>query len=174
MYSGGFPPGNGHDGYVASKWAAEKVLASATQELDLRVVLHRPAKAFGATTNVPDEILNELLSLARLSQRKPDLDGLTGSIGIVPLERIAGDIVRSLFDKAINLSHPEVLTHSNALNVSIKDFADKITQDEAVSKLEGMPALKWMGLAKKMGWSQFMVGHEISMTNSKDHIVSTR
>ncbi|KDB27634.1 hypothetical protein H109_00584 [Trichophyton interdigitale MR816] len=158
MYSGCFPPANGHDGYIASKWAAEKVLANATQELDLRVVLHRPAKASGATTNVPDEIINELLSLA----------------STVPLERIAGDIARSLFDENVKLGHPEVLTHSSSLNVSIKDFADKITQDKAVSKLEGMPPLKWMGLAKKMGWSQFMVGHEISMNNSKDHIVSTR
>ncbi|EFE41543.1 hybrid PKS-NRPS enzyme, putative [Trichophyton verrucosum HKI 0517] len=128
LYSGGFPPASGHDGYVASKQ----------------------------------------------SQRKPDLDGLTGSIGIIPLERIAGDIVRTLFDEATKLSHPEVITHSSTLNVSIKGFADKIKQDEAVSKLEGMPALKWMGLAKKKGWSQFMVGHEISMSNSKDHIVSTR
>ncbi|EFQ98465.1 lovastatin nonaketide synthase [Nannizzia gypsea CBS 118893] len=175
MYSGSFPPTNGHDGYVASKWAAEKVLANAANELGLRAVLHRPTKAPGAITTAPDEILNELLALVKQAQRRPDLEGLSGSLGIVPLERIAGKIVGSIFDtESIESGHPEVLAHSSALNVSIKDFADKILQDKSLSTLEGMPALKWMGVAKKMGWSQFMVGHEISMTNSKDQIVSTR
>ncbi|KAK2848537.1 NRPS [Arthroderma sp. PD_2] len=174
-YSFNSPPTNGSDGYVASKWAAEKVLANAVNELGLKTVVHRPTKAPGNISDAPAEILDELLSLAKQAQKKPDLDGLSGSLGIVPLERITGDIMKSIFDtELINSDQLEIVAHSSALNVNIKDFADKASQDMDIATLEGMPALKWMGVAKKMGWTQFMVGHEIFMNNSENEIVSTR
>ncbi|PGH17239.1 hypothetical protein AJ80_04881 [Polytolypa hystricis UAMH7299] len=173
-YSSSAPPVDGSDGYVASKWAAEKLLANAAEQLGLKIVVHRPVKEHGISL-APPEMLDELLTLARKIRKRPMLDGLGGTLGIVPVENIVHNISAALFDATLlQTGEPKIVPHSSALNVDVRAFAEKMIEDEEVLKMEGMPALKWMGVAKKMGWSQFMVGQEILMGNGADQIVSRR
>ncbi|KAL1618817.1 putative Hybrid PKS-NRPS biosynthetic cluster [Neofusicoccum ribis] len=176
-YEGAVPPVDGADGYVASKWAAEGVLRSAVEAVEgLEVVVHRPVRAGTEVRVAPEEVLDELVTLAKGLGKRPVLEGLGGSLGVVPIEKIVGDVIGVLFNErdTRNEGGVRVVEHVATLNVDIRAFADSVAADEELMKLEGMDALTWTGEAKKAGWSMFMVSQEIVMKKEGETVVSRR
>jgi hybrid polyketide synthase/nonribosomal peptide synthetase ACE1 len=171
-YESTSPPSDGSDGYVASKWAAERMLANASSELGLPCVAHRPTMASGGVSDAPVEVLDELMDLAKQLQKKPLLDGLSGSLGIIPGNVIAKNVADAIFSQAA--TGFEIIPQYSAFNADVKSLHDRVKADTELEALEGVPALKWMGMAKKKGWSQFMVGQELTMSNAGEQVISRR
>ncbi|GME27721.1 hypothetical protein AJ80_04881 [Neofusicoccum parvum] len=169
-YGAGTPPVDGSDGYVSSKWAAERVLQKAAAEAGVEVVLHRPVKSDDAAA-APLEALDELMALARQMGKRPVLDGLSGTLGVVPLSQIVDELAGGLFERSAGV---KVVSHGSSVNVDIAVFASAVAKDEDVMGLDGMSALKWTGVAKKMGWSMFMLAQEIFMDKAGERVVSKR
>ncbi|KAK0645251.1 Polyketide synthase-nonribosomal peptide synthetase [Lasiodiplodia hormozganensis] len=169
-YGSETPPVDGSDGYVSSKWAAEKILQKAAAQVGIEVVVHRPMKSDEAGA-APVEALEELMVLARQMGKRPALDGLSGTLAIVPLSQIVDALAEGLFERSSGVKH---LSHGSSFNVDIAEFAAAVMKDDEIMKLEGMSALKWTGVAKKMGWSKFMLAQEIFMEKEGGRVVSKR
>lgn len=169
-YGSETPPVDGSDGYVSSKWAAEKVLQKAAAQAGIEVVVHRPMKSDEAPA-APVGALDELMTLARQMGKRPALDGLSGTLAIVPLSKIVDVLAEGLFERSSGVKY---LNHGSSFNVDIAEFATAVTKDEDIMKLEGMSALKWTGVVKKMGWSMFMLAQEIFMEKEGGRVVSKR
>ncbi|KAB2571139.1 PKS-NRPS hybrid synthetase psoA [Lasiodiplodia theobromae] len=182
-YSGGVPPADGSDGYVASKWAAERFLEKVVAEgvvPGLEVVVHRPQGAETEARPAPAEVLAELVGLAKQVGRRPVLEGVAGSLGVLPVREILGGVARAVFGEEEEEEEGEeggkikVVDHVATMNVDIGAFAESVAGDEELMRLEGMDALTWTGEVKKAGWSMFMVSQEIVMMKEGDAIVSKR
>ncbi|KAH7043968.1 polyketide synthase [Macrophomina phaseolina] len=173
------PPGDGSDGYVASKWAAERFLENAAAEMaGLQVIVHRPLKPDGAEARpAPEDVLGELVGLAKGLGRRPVLEGLAGSLGVVPIVDVVEGVAQALFGAGDGLEREgelKVMRHVATMNVDIGAFAESVAADGELMELEGMDALTWTGEAKKAGWSMFMVSQEIVMAKGGEVVVSKR
>lgn len=173
------PPADGSDGYVASKWAAERFLERVVEGgvvEGLDVVVHRPRGDAGMEARpAPAEVLGELVGLAKRVGRRPVLEGVAGSLGVVPVAEIVGGVARAVFGEEEGAGQKiKVVDHVATMNVDIGAFAESVKEDEELMGLEGMDALTWTGEIKKAGWSMFMVSQEIVMMKEGDAIVSKR
>jgi hybrid polyketide synthase/nonribosomal peptide synthetase ACE1 len=112
------------------------------------------------------------MDLAKQLQKKPLLDGLSGSLGIIPGNVIAKNVADAIFSQAA--TGFEIIPQYSAFNADVKSLHDRVKADTELEALEGVPALKWMGMAKKKGWSQFMVGQELTMSNAGEQVISRR
>lgn len=172
------PPTDGSDGYVASKWAAERFLEKAVVAVPgLDVVVHRPRmRAEMEARPAPVDVVEELVGLAKSVGRRPVLEGVAGSLGVLPVGEIVGGVARAVFgeEQEEDAGKIRVVDHVATMNVDIGAFAESVAGDEDLMGLEGIDALTWTGEIKKAGWSMFMVSQEILMTKEGDAIVSKR
>lgn len=98
-----YPPrGDGSDGYVASKWASERILERTSTDLDLPVWIYRPSSITGAGAP-PMDVMQNVLKFSRDMCAVPDLQGWEGFFDFIDVERVAKGIVGSV---VLNRPHP--------------------------------------------------------------------
>ncbi|THC90624.1 hypothetical protein EYZ11_009922 [Aspergillus tanneri] len=89
-----FPPLDGSDGYIAGKWASERILSRA-EDLGLRGFVHRPTTMVG--DGVPDtDLLDTVMRYSRKMKAVPRFT-CDGMIDMVCVREVARGIVQSLY-----------------------------------------------------------------------------
>ncbi|KAL2167663.1 hypothetical protein VTG60DRAFT_964 [Thermothelomyces hinnuleus] len=156
------------DGYMASKWVAERYLARAAHVTGLRATTHRPSEA--PASDKEKEILEAMAKdMVRLSASlgvRPGYARLSGSIDVGRLEEVAGAVA----DQVVSSSSSETqglrtVSYPGLARIQVKDlaaFAEGLlakgdADSEAVKQLPTVPALHWVGLAKKAGLFEWLL-----------------
>ncbi|KAK9772055.1 hypothetical protein SCAR479_11218 [Seiridium cardinale] len=95
-----FPPADGSNGYVSSKWTSERLLERLSQSVaGLRVVVHRPSNITG--DDVPSQdIVHSVLRYSALLHAVPDLGADFGSFDLIGVKTAAQNIVKDVVDVA--------------------------------------------------------------------------
>ncbi|KAH8664687.1 hypothetical protein BX600DRAFT_481641 [Xylariales sp. PMI_506] len=166
------------DGYVSSKWVAERYLANAARQTGLCVMTHRPTKSTPspamngqfsdtiADNNVklaePEQAqLRQILQLSPSLGVRPNFAGISGLFHVAPLNKVARDIAAA----AAGLQSPKrdangdqgglcVINHPGTANARPAalgtGFEHSLKQpaNEALRELPMVPALRWVGMAK--------------------------
>ena len=172
------PPTDGSNGYVATKWAAEKLLSRAATELGLPVSIHRPlATPIEGSASPPQQLLDQLSALAKKMQIQPSFDGVQGSIDLIPIDTVVERMCAS-FSGGVSSQSPREISHRSEMRIEIRAMVDHMRRDEALGVLETLPALEWVGRAKKNGFGYFIASQDIAMSrgggNSGVALVSRR
>ncbi|KAI9934804.1 hypothetical protein ASPWEDRAFT_175532 [Aspergillus wentii DTO 134E9] len=175
----GAPPQDGSDGYVASKWAAERFLTNVSEQLQLPVVLHRfgPVPGMGPNTDnaelESDEMMNESLVLCNRLQVRPAVHLLNGWLDLVPANLVARDITAAVFDKT-NDSKLIKLSHAASTRTTWSRFRQEVEQNAELKSLPEMSALAWIGEAKKVGMSHAMTSHHLVIQTETGDLFTRR
>ncbi|RAL02587.1 uncharacterized protein BO80DRAFT_443386 [Aspergillus ibericus CBS 121593] len=175
----GTPPQDGSDGYVASKWAAERFLTKVSEQLQLPVTLHRfsPVPGMEPTTeNVApdsDEVINEMVAITNRLQLRPALHLVNGWLDLVPSDSIARDITAAVLDRADDATLT-TLSHAGAMRSTWFRFRQVIEGDEELMKLPEISALLWIGQAKKAGMSYVMASHHLLIQTETGDLFTRR
>jgi hybrid polyketide synthase/nonribosomal peptide synthetase ACE1 len=153
------PPTDGSDGYVASKWASEEILEQAVQKFGLSVTVHRPTKA--EFTEQPDEQLTgELARMIHELQAVPTDGGWNGSFTLVS----ASDVAHSITEKVVTEESSEgtrrILGYEAAMTVDTAGMESAIQKVEGYQDLEQVPAIRWLGRAKKHGFGYLVAAQD--------------
>lgn len=173
------PQGDGTDGYVASKWASERVLeelsracASACDACDARaqqVVIHRPSHILrkgDLEAATGDNVLENLLELCKVMRKAPQSLKIKGFLNLVELEKCAEGIMEAVVSStstsqlprsSSNIScgsgsHVRYLHHIGERNVPLHDIKGFIEQDEE-GRVDLITTKEWTDLAEKSGLS---------------------
>lgn len=188
---------NSADGYIASKWVAERFLASLAMESGLLITAHRPTMAVNedvkalqdideAGAGEPEEkMARGMLTLSKLLSVRPDFARLGGTLDVVKVEEVADSVITHLFksftqeaDMAVAMG---IVTHPGKVKIQIKLLAERteelFTKDEnkAVWKLPAVPALHWIGLAKKARlFEWFVTAMDLIVTDEEGRKIVTR
>ncbi|KAK0383741.1 hypothetical protein NLU13_9652 [Sarocladium strictum] len=191
---GSLPLPSPDDGYVSSKWVAERYLAKAARLAGLHVTVHRPTQVGGADAHTgPEQDVTEteaamvqamLLVTPRLGIQ-PDFAHLGGWLDIAPIEDVAGVVAASVAAEP----EPEVLG-SKALHIvnlpgtsrvrtdALALHTRKLLEDprnEAVRKLPTVSGLHFVGVAKKAGlFGWVLTAQEIVVKDEKGQKIVTR
>jgi amino acid adenylation domain-containing protein/thioester reductase-like protein len=82
----------GITGYVASKWAGERLLCNAAEQMGSRVWIHRPMYIIGEDAPMTD-LVNAILAFSIKMKLVPDLSHWNGSFDLVAVRNVAADVV---------------------------------------------------------------------------------
>ncbi|EAQ90443.1 hypothetical protein CHGG_02378 [Chaetomium globosum CBS 148.51] len=160
------------DGYLASKWVAERYLARAVREAGLRATAHRPSGAVPASEREGKEVLaamaGDMLRLSASLGVRPDYARLSGSFDVGRLEDVAAAVVGEVTGGLGGQGGEEgmgVVEYPGMASVQIRELAEYAemllknggAEAEAVKGLPMVPALHWVGLAKRAGLFEWLL-----------------
>ena len=163
------------NGYISSKWVAERYLARISRKTSTSITVHRPTHFVSseAKHNEPSEvtIARDIISISRQLGSQPDFSALDGTIDIVRLDSIADKVARevtgSLSPEASNLV---VVNHPGAFRISIQTLSRNVKQlleqsdNASVAELPKKSALYWVGDAKDADlFEWFFTSQELTM-----------
>ncbi|KAI1077856.1 hypothetical protein F5B20DRAFT_550573 [Whalleya microplaca] len=183
------PPTDGSDGYTASKWAGERLLAKVAEATGLKVTVHRPCAIVGP--NAPSEdALNALLRFSVTQGAVPRFRNLVGFLDFAPVSEVAANIVRvalqkhhgdnsvSFFDGCIlNVAEPAgdepplaIVHHSSGVETPVAEFRGRM------EKLHGrefreQDIVDWIAEAVKEGMDP-LISTYLEALVEKDQIIA--
>ncbi|KAK4140595.1 Nonribosomal peptide synthetase-like protein [Dichotomopilus funicola] len=163
------------DGYLASKWIAERYLtntaAAAASKGGVRVTAHRPTAASGGVDGDGKETLDKLArDMLRLSVElgvRPDYARLSGSFDVGVLESVASSLAHNIIQGQSDPQGARLkkVTYPGQARVEIPALAARAEEllaagGEEAEGVKGLPtvgALHWVGLAKKAGLFEWLL-----------------
>lgn len=184
-YDSTAPPQNGSDGYLSTKWAAEKFLQRFAAATETPVYIHRPESAATVkdVTSASSEaaaVLNELIMIAARMGLRPSFEGVNGSMHVIPVDHIA-QAIRQTVHKSINTrtGHDgndvvHMLHHKASIRIPVNDFEARLCLNDPVRLLPSFPLLDWFGKAKRRGFEYLVTAWELVMSSSSGTEVVSR
>lgn len=168
------PPTDGSDGYIASKWAAERFLKNAALMLGLQVKIHRPAPTNSPTVDA-SQALTSLINLMRSLGTRPDFATVGGYVDLAPISNVAESILASVITSdSTEGAGVDVVIHEGSMRVYTRDLAAHIESDVELNKLSAKSALEWFGDAKKAGFEFLITSQELTMQHEHGALLSRR
>ena len=144
------PPVDGSDGYVAAKWASERILEQASEQLGLPVFIHRPSNITGPDVGDRD-IIHNVWKWSESLRTVPDLvsAGANGAFDFVGVETCAKGITDSLLERP--LAGTVAYFHQSGDNViSVQDFKEYL-QRKGDAEVQLLPFDEWVDKAVQAG-----------------------
>ncbi|OAA66673.1 BcPKS5, polyketide synthase [Niveomyces insectorum RCEF 264] len=203
MESGaGRPRPDPADGYVASKWVAERYLANASRQVGLHVVAHRPTEAAAPATfdgpstptagpagqlnEAEQELVRHALQLSPTLGVRPNFAGIAGLFHLASLDEIAMAVAaasaavpqQSDEDSGAGfrvVNHPGTASaRADAMGALFEELLQR-PENSALQMLPAVPALRWVGLAKRASlFKWFFTSQELVVTDEHGHRVISK
>ncbi|KAK8016704.1 hybrid NRPS/PKS enzyme [Apiospora rasikravindrae] len=156
------PATDGSNGYVASRWASERILERASETLGVPVSVNRFLPTPEDNTTTPKEILDEFVRFVDLSAQFPDMSGWEGRIDMVPATQAS----TLLHDHAVADAAPKTAKFhhvQSTVAVHVAGLREHITKERGTAGLETMPGLRWIGRIKQLGFNYFLTTQEAAV-----------
>ncbi|GAB1212633.1 hypothetical protein ATERTT37_001777 [Aspergillus terreus] len=144
------PPVDGSDGYVAAKWASERILEQASERLGLPVFIHRPSNITGPDVGDRD-IIHNVWRWSEVLRAVPDLvaAGAKGAFDFVGVETCAKGITDTLFVQA-SAGHLAYIHQSGENVIPVEEFGECL-QRNGGADVELVPFDQWVDKAVQAG-----------------------
>lgn len=168
-------------GYVSSKWVAERYLASAAHHLGLQVTAHRPTKTAVDANHVNSTELTEaehalVRAYLEFSPRlgvRPDFARLGGTFDVAPVDDVAVAIATAVTKDESSgntlriLEYPGTAVLRTDITAAYAENLFQRKENKAIRSLPTVPALHWVGQAKRAGlFEWFITAQELVVTDS--------
>jgi hypothetical protein len=149
-----YPPVDGSDGYVASKWASEVFLEKVHRRFPGQIWIHRPSSITG--DNVPAlDIVHSVLRYSRLMKAVPDLAGSTGAFDFVHVDTVSKEIascaVTSTDREKIDSGNALIYIHQSGEEIVPVDQLKEYLEGSAVGSFRVLALQEWVTGAMERG-----------------------
>ncbi|KAL4757023.1 uncharacterized protein BDW70DRAFT_171762 [Aspergillus foveolatus] len=164
------PPVDGSEGYLASKWAVEKLLENANGKFSIPVYFHRPGPIppDGKQTVDQDTVFGEFLRVVRELRMHVTRESIKGHIDLIVLDELAlalrDQLISSVEDSN---SVGRFLHHYSNARVQMgewKAYMDKHNTTLTLDMVEFEHAVEWVGRAKKIGFPYMLAAQDFDMS----------
>ena len=172
------PPGDGSEGFTASKWASERFLENvATTVPGLDICIHRPCAVTGARAPSEDA-LNALLRYSKLMRSVPLFDNFDGFFDFRDVTEVAEQIASQVFsfaspDPASSSSSsspgPRFSHHSSGVKVPMGAFRARMEQIHQCPFRE-VELAEWIRGARELGIEALITTYLEAIVQKKERI----
>jgi hybrid polyketide synthase/nonribosomal peptide synthetase ACE1 len=154
------PPTDGSNGYVASKWAGERILEQANADFNIPVSIHRFVA--GGPEPPRDAVAPVMQWLAQHSEMhkiKPDIAGWRGHIDLLKMD----EATEALCDSLVGGSpRARFLHHESHVRLRECDMEAFVGVRKGRADMEEMELLDWFGRIKDDGFEYLLSSHMAS------------
>ncbi|KGO74905.1 Acyl transferase/acyl hydrolase/lysophospholipase [Penicillium italicum] len=185
--SGSTRPNSG-DGYISSKWVAERYLAKAARVTGIDVTVHRPTQVVGdALVPAGDELTEAEATMGRalllgspLLGIQPDFSHIHGWMDVALLTETATAIVSVITAEEVVASRKvRIVNHPGIARVRTAALAkyteDSLEEADETRKLPIASGLHFVGAAKRAGLFGWVItAQEITMTDDNGQKIVSR
>lgn len=177
FFSSGAAAPSTTDGYLLSKWVAEKFLETASAKLGLPVYVHTPRAAAPDTPATRDAaVIGAFVECARRVGARPGFDGFRGHIDLVEtgafIDRLMSAVFNEEDDAMGSVAHVPYYGVERA-DVE-RSIVARLSDHAEWQALPAMDPLLWMGEAKKAGFPYVLAAQDITMSSASGQVVSRR
>ncbi|KAL5052317.1 hypothetical protein BDW71DRAFT_202434 [Aspergillus fruticulosus] len=153
------PPLDGSHGYIAAKWASERMLETLAREHGVKVWIHRPSTIIregAAARNAAAALdwMNALVEYMVRLRAVPGLVNLRGALDLVSLKRVGGEILRRVMGNQIDGGDGVEYVHEVGDVVIPLDAMDKFVRERVGGshvQVGVVSVAEWAGRAVQAG-----------------------
>lgn len=158
------PPTDGSNGYIASRWASERMLERSAENMGVPISIYRflPSAQHASSK----QVLDQLVRFVDVSEVIPDLSGWEGRMDMVPATQAANWLAGSILPKAqskLTAATTQFFHHESPITINVGELRTQIQQERGDRGLERMPGLRWIGRIKELGFEYFLTSQEASV-----------
>lgn len=161
------PPRDGSDGYVASKWAGERVLERSAKALGIPSQVYRFLPASGQQSSEKQELLDTFVRFVDASGLTPDMSVWKGRVDLIPAEQIAqwlGESVTRTTTATAAADAAKFVHYESPVAIHTDELSAYIEQQRGgQTGLKPMPVLKWFGRIKALGFNYLLASQEATV-----------
>ena len=163
------PSTDGTDGYVATKWASERILERSAASLGVPSTVYRFLPALQQQPSQKQELLDAFVQLVDISGTTPDMSVWTGHLDLIPAEQVAQWLCDSITTTAATVATATQFSHyESPLAIHTDELSTYIKQQRGDREdLERMPLLKWFGRIKALGFNYVLASQEANVGGSE-------
>ena len=163
------PPEYGTDGYVATKWAGERILERSTASLRVPSTVYRFLPASQVQPSQKQELLDAIVRFVDESGLTPDLSVWTGRIDLIPAEWAAQWLCESVTSPAATVTAATQFSHyESPITVQTDELGRYLERQRGDrDNLGRMPILKWFGRIKALGFNYLLASQEAIVGGSE-------
>ena len=167
------PPVDGTEGYLATKWASERVLERSAASLAVLSFIYRLLPSAQVQSDQSKrEVLDEFIRCVDLAGALPDTTGWEGRIDLIPAELVAQWLCESILSqhsaRAANgtttvTSTAQFSHYESPITIEVAELKRYIEEQKGGLGLERLPVIKWMGRIKALGFAYVLASHEATV-----------
>ncbi|KAM3424169.1 hypothetical protein BST61_g11288 [Cercospora zeina] len=162
------PPVDGTSGYVASKWASEKYIQNAVDQLRLPISVHRVTPN-PSSSSASTELLSDFLATADSIKALPNWNGWSGKFDIIRSEPFVNKIVSMALNSSAAAGSDLILHHACEHTLSMEVIELYIaSQNKDRSAYEQCPPHEWVGKAKVAGFAWHIAVMDVTISKEED------
>ncbi|KAJ5985395.1 hypothetical protein N7522_012591 [Penicillium canescens] len=150
-----YPPSDGSDGYVASKWASEVFLEKVQRRFQGQVWIHRPSSITGDNVSELD-IAHSLLKFSRELGAVPDLTGSTGFFDFINIETVSKKISDCIVNGNQSSGGDLVYVHQSGERVIAVGDLQKYVEELEGRPLQVLPLKEWVATSVQKGLNEVL------------------
>lgn len=164
------PSREGSDGYVASKWAGERILERSVESLGVPSQIYRFLPASHEQPSQKQELMDAFVRFVDALGLTPDMGVWNGRVDLIPAEQIAHWLSDSVVKTTATASTADAATttqfshyespvafHTDELSAYIEQQRGDRTD------LKSMPFLKWLGRCKALGFNYLIASQQATV-----------
>ena len=174
------PSGEGSDGYVASKWAGERILERSVETLGVPSQIYRFLPSAHHQASKKQELMDKFIHFVDTLGLVPDMGVWSGRVDLIPAEEVA----TWLSDSVVGKSVAEVGDEASAARFEHYESAIEFHTDELKGYVERerggkeglkeMAFLKWLGRCKAVGFDYLIASQQASVTGADGEVHVSR
>ncbi|PIG81412.1 polyketide synthase [Aspergillus arachidicola] len=167
------PPTDGRNGYLASKWASEKILTTAAEKMNTQVTIHRLTQAPNVQPP-PQDIIAAFSAIAEQMNCIPTAQGWGRLISLLPLGELATSIVsHALISVGQQVSAKVTIeNHMISTTFELSDAAEAVDRTVVgADRMDSLHMLYWLGRAKRESKFPWFVAAQDVIVNSEGQTV---
>ena len=167
------PPRDGSSGYVASKWASERVLERANEAVGLPVWIHRPSSITGEGAQ-PMDLIQNVMRFSRLLRAVPILCHCEGFLDYIDVESVAKGIVGHVVSsRQVRAGAIEYLHASGEKVVPVNGVKEYLESEMGV-EIGRLEMREWTVEACKMGLDELVAAYLVTVEEREETIMLPR
>ena len=174
------PPVDGTNGYIASKWASERLLQrSAESALAVPSSIYRllpSAQAHSQPEHSKQKVLEECIRCIDGTGTMPDSTGWEGRIDLIHAEPLAEWLCESVLKSGqsssksakVQSATSQIFHYESPVTIQVDELNSYIEERRGGKpNLERLQILKWMGRIKAYGFRYILASQEATVKNSQ-------
>ena len=159
------PPVDGTEGYLATKWASERILERSAASLAVPSFIYRLLPlAQAPSDHSKREALDEFIRCVDLAGAIPDTTGWEARIDLSPAGAVAQWLCDSILsERSAGTTTTQFFHYESPISIEVAELKRHIEEQRGGRGLERLPAIKWMGRIKALGFAYIVASQEVTL-----------